>query len=107
MQRTSINEVEEQTLHLLEEMLANIADVLGVATLERPALARSRLSAGQRLLDMGCGWGGLVLHAAKYFGVHATGETRRHRNGAEIRDRSMAARVHIGQDQRVRCRQLL
>jgi hypothetical protein len=30
MQRTSTNEGEEQTLHLLEEMLANIPDVMGV-----------------------------------------------------------------------------
>ena len=30
MQRTSTNEGEEQTLRLLEEMLANIPDVLGV-----------------------------------------------------------------------------
>jgi hypothetical protein len=30
MQRASTNEGEEQTLHLLEEMLANIPDVLGV-----------------------------------------------------------------------------
>jgi hypothetical protein len=30
MQQTITNEVEEQTLHLLEEMLANIPDVLSV-----------------------------------------------------------------------------
>ncbi len=34
-----------------------------------------RLAPGQRLLDVGCGWGGLVLHAARNFGVHATGIT--------------------------------
>jgi cyclopropane-fatty-acyl-phospholipid synthase len=34
-----------------------------------------RLSAGQRLLDIGCGWGALVFHAAKYFGVRAEGIT--------------------------------
>jgi cyclopropane-fatty-acyl-phospholipid synthase len=32
-----------------------------------------RLQPGQRILDIGCGWGGLVIHAAKHFGVHATG----------------------------------
>src|SRR6266550_4499166 len=32
-----------------------------------------RLRAGQRLLDIGCGWGALVLHAAKHFGVRAEG----------------------------------
>jgi cyclopropane-fatty-acyl-phospholipid synthase len=34
-----------------------------------------RLQPGQRLLDIGCGWGGLVLHAAQYYGVQATGVT--------------------------------
>lgn len=36
---------------------------------------KMRLKPGQRLLDIGCGWGGLVIHAAKYYGVHATGIT--------------------------------
>jgi cyclopropane-fatty-acyl-phospholipid synthase len=34
-----------------------------------------RLRAGQRLLDIGCGWGALVLYAAKHFGVRAEGIT--------------------------------
>lgn len=34
-----------------------------------------RLCPGQELLDIGCGWGGLILYAAKNFGVHATGVT--------------------------------
>jgi cyclopropane-fatty-acyl-phospholipid synthase len=34
-----------------------------------------RLRAGQRLLDIGCGWGALVIHAAKHFGVYAEGIT--------------------------------
>src|SRR6266566_9419660 len=34
-----------------------------------------RLQPGERLLDIGCGWGGLILHAARKFGVHATGIT--------------------------------
>lgn len=34
-----------------------------------------RLGEGERLLDIGCGWGGLILHAARYYGVHATGIT--------------------------------
>ena len=34
-----------------------------------------RLREGERLLDLGCGWGGLVLHAAQHFGVHALGVT--------------------------------
>jgi cyclopropane-fatty-acyl-phospholipid synthase len=34
-----------------------------------------RLQAGERLLDVGCGWGGLVMHAAQHFGVKALGVT--------------------------------
>jgi cyclopropane-fatty-acyl-phospholipid synthase len=34
-----------------------------------------RLKPGQRLLDVGCGWGGLVMHAARVYGVDATGIT--------------------------------
>jgi cyclopropane-fatty-acyl-phospholipid synthase len=34
-----------------------------------------RLRPGQRMLDLGCGWGGLVIHAAQRPGVHATGVT--------------------------------
>ena len=33
------------------------------------------LSEGRRFLDVGCGWGGLVIHAAARYGVHATGVT--------------------------------
>lgn len=34
-----------------------------------------RLRPGQRLLDIGCGWGGLVIYAAEHFGVEAVGIT--------------------------------
>jgi len=34
-----------------------------------------RLAPGERLLDIGCGWGGLVIHAAKNYGVTAHGLT--------------------------------
>lgn len=34
-----------------------------------------RLQPGQRLLDIGCGWGGLLIYAARQFGVRAEGIT--------------------------------
>src|SRR5437588_582120 len=33
------------------------------------------LSDGMRLLDVGCGWGGMVMHAAREYGVRALGVT--------------------------------
>ncbi|MEZ5649001.1 MAG: cyclopropane-fatty-acyl-phospholipid synthase family protein [Burkholderiaceae bacterium] len=34
-----------------------------------------RLSAGMRLLDIGCGWGALALHAARHYGCKVVGIT--------------------------------
>jgi len=34
-----------------------------------------RLSKGEKLLDIGCGWGGLIMHAARNYGVEALGIT--------------------------------
>ena len=34
-----------------------------------------RLKPGERLLDIGCGWGALVIHAVKHYGVEALGVT--------------------------------
>jgi cyclopropane-fatty-acyl-phospholipid synthase len=34
-----------------------------------------QLRPGDRLLDIGCGWGALVIHAATHYGVHAHGVT--------------------------------
>ena len=33
------------------------------------------LQSGMRLLDVGCGWGGMVMHAVKHYGVTAIGVT--------------------------------
>jgi cyclopropane-fatty-acyl-phospholipid synthase len=52
------------------------------ATLEEAQAAKFDLVArklglrpGMRLLDVGCGWGGMVMHAAREFGVKALGVT--------------------------------
>ena len=34
-----------------------------------------RLAPGERLLDIGCGWGGLLCWAARHYGVHGVGVT--------------------------------
>jgi cyclopropane-fatty-acyl-phospholipid synthase len=34
-----------------------------------------RLRRGERLLDIGCGWGGLIVHAVRHYGVNAVGIT--------------------------------
>jgi cyclopropane-fatty-acyl-phospholipid synthase len=41
----------------------------------RLVFEKLRLQPGDRLLDVGCGWGGMVRHAAREYGVHAIGVT--------------------------------
>jgi cyclopropane-fatty-acyl-phospholipid synthase len=45
-----------------------------------------RLRPGERLLDIGCGWGGLVMYAAQHYGVESLGITLS-RPQAELADR--------------------
>jgi len=49
-----------------------------------------RLRPGQRLLDIGCGWGGLAIHAAQHYGVEASGITLS-RPQADLANRRIAA----------------
>ncbi|WP_245599543.1 SAM-dependent methyltransferase [Nakamurella lactea] len=49
------------------------------------------LTAGSSLLDVGCGWGSLLLHAAQRFGVRATGLTLSRAQYEFVRDRITAA----------------
>lgn len=46
-----------------------------------------RLRPGERLLDIGCGWGGLVRYAARHYGVDALGITLSPAQGAYVRQR--------------------
>jgi len=49
-----------------------------------------RLAPGDRFLDIGCGWGGLVCHAAEHYGVHAHGITLSDEQLAMARERIAA-----------------
>jgi cyclopropane-fatty-acyl-phospholipid synthase len=58
-----------------------------------------RLRPGERFLDIGCGWGALVIHAAKCYGVSATGVTLSEQQASFARERvareGLADRVTI------------
>jgi len=57
------------------------------------------LRPGMALLDVGCGWGGMVLHAARHYGVTAVGVTLSAKQAAWARDAvaeaGLADRVEI------------
>ena len=50
-----------------------------------------RLAPGERLLDIGCGWGGLIQYAAERYGVEALGITVSEPQANEARARIAAA----------------
>lgn len=58
-----------------------------------------RLEPGERFLDIGCGWGGLIFWATENYGVEATGITlsqNQYRHvSAEIERRGLGGRVHV------------
>ncbi len=58
-----------------------------------------RLSPGERLLDIGCGWGGLILHAAQRYGARAVGITLSRPQAdlanARIRDAGVSGRCRV------------
>ncbi len=58
-----------------------------------------RLLPGERLLDVGCGWGGLLIHAAQHHGVRAVGITLSAAQLQEARERvgraGLADRVEV------------
>jgi cyclopropane-fatty-acyl-phospholipid synthase len=49
------------------------------------------LEPGERVLDVGCGWGSLALHAAREYGVHVTGITLSEPQAALARRRAAEA----------------
>ncbi|MBI3255799.1 MAG: class I SAM-dependent methyltransferase [Candidatus Andersenbacteria bacterium] len=54
---------------------ANENDDLHTAQIQKFDLVcrKARLEPGQTIVDLGCGWGGLIFHAVEKFGVTATG----------------------------------
>lgn len=54
-------------------------------------LNKIRLQPGQRLLDIGCGWGALVLRAAQHFGAQCVGVTLSPNQAELARERVRAA----------------
>ena len=51
------------------------------------------LSPGQRVLDIGCGWGGMAIHLARHHDVHVTGITLSEEQAALAREKVRAAGV--------------
>ncbi len=58
-----------------------------------------RLQEGEKFLDIGCGWGGLVCHAAQHYGVQAYGVTLSQAQldfaKAKIERLGLTDRVHV------------
>src|SRR5947199_10859417 len=70
----------------------------GAQTLEQAQRAKLELVCtklvllpGERVLDVGCGWGSFALHAASEHGVHVTGITLSEPQAALARRRAAAA----------------
>jgi cyclopropane-fatty-acyl-phospholipid synthase len=59
------------------------------------------LAPGQRVLDVGCGWGAFAIHAAQRHGVHVTGITLSEPQAHVARERAAAAGVGDRTDFRV------
>src|SRR5471032_3035881 len=56
---------------------------------KRHLAAKLLLPGGQRVLDIGCGWGGMALYLAEFCGAHATGITLSKEQHARARVRAV------------------
>ena len=77
------------------------ADSIGQAQVQKldHVCRKLMLSPGEQFLDIGCGWGALILHAAKVYGVNATGITLSQNQHdhvkARIREEGLESRVKV------------
>lgn len=57
------------------------------------------LAPGMRLLDIGCGWGGLAIHAARHYGVHVMAVTLSEQQiclaGARVRAARLSGSIEL------------
>jgi cyclopropane-fatty-acyl-phospholipid synthase len=76
-------------------------DTLGEAQFQKldHICRKLRLQPGERFLDIGCGWGALVMHAVKHYGVVATGitlsENQAQLAGERIREAGLQDRCKV------------
>src|SRR4051794_9428862 len=71
------------------------ATTLGDAQATKHELVCTKLglASGDRVLDVGCGWGAFAIHAAREHGVHVTGITLSEPQARLARERAAAAGV--------------
>ncbi len=76
-------------------------DTLNQAQFQKNDLVckKVRLEKGMTLLDIGCGWGGAIFHAAQHYGADVTGVTPAKEQAAYILDKAkrlgLEDRVHV------------
>jgi cyclopropane-fatty-acyl-phospholipid synthase len=80
---------------------ASPADTLEAAQGQKHELIsrKLRLAAGERLLDIGCGWGSMLMHAAAHHGVRGVGVTLSELQAElareRIRDAGLSSRLEV------------
>lgn len=82
----------DPTLKYSSGLYLHEGDTLAQAQLQKLAFVAEQLGlkGGERVLDVGCGWGSLVLYMAGELGCRATGVTPSERQAALIRERARA-----------------